>query len=145
MPGNCACSYLWQSGFATRHKPGSNTVGSMFAGCPDVFDDVGAYDLSQVEMCQGSSKYNCNIASWGFDQNTIRINVDDGDGLMLQVLIVDWDDSSDNDLQCLAFLSLPPLDRFDWAKIKDQSFTINSPNWGSGSCQIKGSISAVVP
>jgi hypothetical protein len=123
-----------------------SVMGTMIVdGCTKVFEDLQAESLSEYALCQSTSKYNCSINGWNFDNNTVRLGVDDGDGMMLQVLIVDWDDASANDLQCLAFLLLPPLDRLAWAKVQNQSFTIDSPDWGSGSCRIQGTLRAVLP
>lgn len=122
-----------------------NTGGTLFSGCTITFDDVAPYNLDEAQLCQSTSKYNCSLAGFGYENNTVQLGVDDGDMLVFNVLIIDWDDASGNDLQCLGWMFLPALDRLDWAKVQDQGFTIDTPNWGSGSCRIQGSVSAVLP
>jgi hypothetical protein len=122
-----------------------STGGTLFSGCTITFDDTGPYDLSEAQLCQSTSKYNCSLAGWGYDNNVVQLGVDDGDGIMLQLLIIDWDDASANDLQCMGWLYLPARGRLEWAQVQNQSFTIDSINWGSGSCKVEGTINAVLP
>ncbi len=122
-----------------------DTGGGLTITCPKIFHDAFAWDLSDVALCQGTSRYNCSVLGWDFNHNTVRVHVNDGEGLGFQVLVVDWDDASANDLQCLGAATVPARDRFAWAQVQDEPFVLESIDWGSGSCRIEGSITAVLP
>jgi hypothetical protein len=122
-----------------------DSMGTLITGgCTKIFGD-GTHSLSQVALCHGSSKSNCNHLGWGFDQNTIRIYVADWDSIGIAMNIWDWDDASGNDLQCLGNISIPARDRFDWALVQDLPFHLESGDNGNGGCAIDGVINAAVP
>ena len=73
------------------------------------------------------------------------MHVSDGDGLAFAIMVIDWDDASANDLQCLGFSFIPPRGRFEWSQVDGEGFTLESVDWGSGSCRVEGSVKAVLP
>jgi hypothetical protein len=96
-------------------------------------------------MCQGTSKTNCSISGWNFDNNTVRVTVTDDQSLMLFLTVYDWDDASGNDLQCWSIVEFEARSRFDWALVHDQDFGFPGFDQGNGYCTVSGTINAVVP
>jgi hypothetical protein len=126
--------------------PGAlNTQGLLIDdGCTKTFTN-GTYQLSGVAMCQGTSKTNCNISGWNFNNNVVHVTVTDDQSLMLFLVAYDWDDASGNDLQCWSIAEFPPRSRFDWALVHDQHFSFIGFDQGNGNCSVSGTINAVVP
>jgi hypothetical protein len=130
----------------TVQWPGSlDTQGLLITGgCTKTFGN-GTHSLSSVAMCQGTSKTNCNISGWNFNNNTVRVTATDGQAIQLFLNVYDWDDASGNDLQCWSIYDLEARSRFDWALVQNQSFTFIGFDQGNGNCTVSGTINAVVP
>jgi hypothetical protein len=126
--------------------PGSlDTQGLLILGdCTKTFGN-GTHSLSGVAMCQGTSKTNCSISGWNFDNNTVRVTATDGQAIQLFLEVFDWDDASGNDLQCWSIYDLEARSRFDWALINNQPFSFIGFDQGNGNCTVSGTINAVVP
>jgi hypothetical protein len=122
-----------------------NTQGLLITGgCTKTFSN-GTYNLANVAMCQGTSKTNCNISGWDFDNNTVRVTATDGQAIQLFLNVYDWDDASGNDLQCWSFLDFAPRSRFEWAQVQDSHFSFIGFDQGNGNCSVSGTVSAAVP
>lgn len=122
-----------------------NSLGTLVTdGCTKTFRD-GVSSLADVALCHGTSKTNCSLLGWGFSHNTIQVLVTDWDSITIGMSVIDWDDASGNDLQCLGTMSIPARDRFDWALVQDLPFHLESGDNGNGGCAIDGVINAVVP
>jgi len=126
--------------------PGSlNSQGLLITdGCTKIFDD-GTHNLSSYAVCQGTTKENCSISGWNFENNVTRINAVDGSGMWLYLTVYDWDDASANDLQCWSIIELKPRTRFEWAQIQDYNFGFIGFDQGNGNCTVSGHINAVLP
>ena len=113
-------------------------------GCTKTFRN-GTSSLADLALCHGTSKSNCSLLGWGFNQNTIQVLVTDWDSIVISMEVIDWDDASGNDLQCSGSIEIPARDRFDWALVQDLPFHLESGDNGNGGCAIDGVINAVTP
>jgi hypothetical protein len=131
----------------------SNPPGS----CTQRFTN-GSHNLFNVPLCKSSdytedSEYHCymhfgNSAvqdSYHAPNNTLRVEVQDGDSIKLWVILHDWDDASANDLTCWGYSDLGSKSIFEWDAIDGAGFSIvafGDVNSG-GSCSISGTIHVV--
>ena len=118
------------------------TGGAM--ACPKIFTN-GTFNLSEVSMSEADSYDPWQFVEYEFNNNTVRLIIEEYDSLTLSVSIIDWDDVSDNDVVCKGSFQIPNQSIFEWLKVNNQSFTINGSLTDSGSCQIKGVMNAVSP
>jgi hypothetical protein len=126
--------------------PGSlNDQGLLITdGCTKTFND-GSHSLSTVAVCQGTSKQNCAISGWDFQNNVTRINALQDTGLWLYLTVYDWDDASGNDLQCWSVIEFKARTRFEWAQVQNEEFSFIGFDQGNGNCTVHGHINAVLP
>jgi hypothetical protein len=117
------------------------TSGGM--SCPKIFTS-GSYNLADVALSQGDSIDPWEI-DYQFNNNLIRLLIEEYDSLAISVKLVDWDDSSANDLVCQATIHFPSLSIFDWYKVKNQGFTIIGTLSDGTSCQIDGVMNSITP
>jgi hypothetical protein len=117
------------------------TSGGM--GCPKIFTD-GTYNLADVALSQADSIDPWEV-DYKFNNNLIRLIIEEYDSLALSVKLVDWDDGSDNDLVCQATIHFPSLSIFDWYKVKNQGFTIIGTLSDGTACQIEGVMNSITP
>jgi hypothetical protein len=66
--------------------------------------------------------------------------VEEGDGLVIEVKLIDFDDGSDNDIYCEDSLVIEGRSLDEWADVSDLNFTLTDTT-DSGSCVLEGSIS----
>jgi hypothetical protein len=120
---------------------------TMEPGCTHTFFEAN-FDLSSVRMCQATTKYECKLegtpTSYAFHNNTLRVTVDGGDALTLEVKLVDWDDASANDLVCEGAVITPSKSLAEWANTHD-TYTIITSTTDSGQCNVEVEINAVIP
>ncbi|MCJ7735582.1 MAG: hypothetical protein MUP11_13670, partial [Anaerolineales bacterium] len=114
------------------------------AGCPVSFRD-GTHSLLDQRLCRSKKYTNCTESGWDFNNNTIRLLMEESDSLTITVKMIDSDGGSGNDLVCEGIYQIPGQSILDWHKIKNQPFTLTGSQTGSGNCQIKGVMNAVSP
>jgi hypothetical protein len=75
--------------------------------------ESGTYPLVEELLCQSDTKYDCKLGGQKtylqYDNNRIRIMVKDGDVLKFQMKLIDYDELSDNDVECEASYSTSPM------------------------------------
>jgi len=143
----------WYLNLATWNEQGANCPDETLhgddyftspgSGCPPKIWD-GTYILSDFEICQSTSKKDCDT-EFQQNNNTLRIKVEDGDALGLEVAIYDWDDASANDLVCEGIIMTQAKSQTEWANTKNEAFTIPTNKTDSGQCQVQGVINAAGP
>lgn len=103
------------------------------------------YQLFARSLCQGTSKTNCNIEGWDYQNNIVQVTATDGQAIQLFLNVYDYDAASADDLQCWSIIDLEARSRFEWAQVQNQSFTFVGFDQGNGYCTVSGTISAAVP
>lgn len=133
-------------------------VSSPPPGCPQVFKN-GTHNLYNVPMCRATdytkgSKFQCvvQVASnykviddFATNNNKLRVEVQDGDGINLAVAIYDWDDRSADDLVCWSVNSdfAGGFNIFQWDAMDGQGFALIG--WGDDgtTCSVSGVIHVI--
>jgi hypothetical protein len=100
-------------------------------------------------MCQSTNKYGClyegQTTSYKTNNNTLRVFVTNGDALSLEVMLVDYDEASDNDKFCSSTETTPSRTLDEWAAIQDEVYILHGYMTPSGRCNVQVTINAVDP
>jgi hypothetical protein len=116
-------------------------------GCPHIYRD-GFYSLGERYFCSSTAKKRCRIGetdtdTWfEFGNTTIPVLVEDGDALVLEFKLVDYDEASDDDLVCEDSMVVGSRTLEQWAATSSESFSISSPITDSGDCEVSGFLHA---
>lgn len=132
---------------------GSFTSSNPPGGCTQVFHS-GSYSLYNVPLCKSSDphhadKYQCSaqVTSnytvgdlYQTNNNRLRIDVQDGDGINLAMVFYDWDDASGNDLVCWGFNSDFDSGKsvFQWHAMDGQNFALIGFGDDGMTCTVEG-------
>ncbi len=110
--------------------------------------ESGTYQLAEELVCPSDSKYNCRLNGqdtyFKYDNNRLRIMVKDQDVLKFQVMLIDYDEASDNDVQCEASFSSAPLVLYNILHFPDHEWSPFLVDDYTG-CRVDAIISAAVP
>ena len=111
--------------------------------------ESGFYDLSNWEVCQSTNKYGClyegQSTPYLTNNNTIRVFVKEGDALSLEVLLIDYDDASENEEICTVYTMTPTRSLNEWASIQNEEYMFYGSMTDSGRCTVQATINAVAP
>lgn len=109
----------------------------------------GYYDLSDWAMCQSTNKYSCiyegQDSKYYTNNNTVRVFVQDGDALDIEIRLVDYDDASGDDDVCRTGKFLEARSLTEWANVQNEPLTFSSNMDTSGRCKVEAVINAVNP
>jgi hypothetical protein len=116
----------------------------------------GTHNLAGIPLCKSSdykqnSEYHCyrhltaNHSVQDLYQapnNTLQVQVQDGDAITLWVVLHDWDDASGNDLTCWGYSQISSKTIFEWDAMDGAGFGITAFGDASspGQCNISGTI-----
>lgn len=114
-------------------------------GCPKSYQN-GTYSIPEMLLCTSDGHYNCVINnSEGTDfldhNNTIHLTVGEGDSIVLEVLLNDFDSGSPNDGVCFATIITSSRTALEWAE-SPVSFGIGQNDNGNAACNVQGTISS---
>ncbi len=104
----------------------------------------GNHSLENLTLCRSDSYLKCSETGWNTTNNTIRLLIEEGDSLTINVNIVDQDSGFQDDVICQGAYQIASQSILDWHNVKNQAFEIGGQS-SSGSCLIKGVLSAVNP
>lgn len=134
------------TGTGDNHRP----------SCPRILTD-GSHNLYNIPLCpttdySGQDDWQCSfyyapnaaqVNDYASNQNSLRVDVQDGDAITLWVILWDWDDASGNDLVCWGYAEYDSKTIFEWDAMDGQSFGFSA--WGDVStgstCGVEGVIS----
>jgi len=105
--------------------------------CPHQISD-GTYFLTDFYMCKSDKYESCVIETPGYtaetpilyNNNTLRIFVEEFDRVKVGVNYTDWDDASADDTLCSAVTSIGPYSVEQWGSIDNTTFVMESPGAG---------------
>lgn len=118
----------------------------------------GTHNMADIPLCKSSdrsqdNKFHCWASSgnstvqdnYHSNNNTLRIEVMDGDGITLLAKLHDWDDSSPVDLVCFAIGNdlASGKNLFEWDAMDGQVFALLSFGDDGMNCNISGTIHVV--
>ena len=104
----------------------------------------GNHSLENLPLCRSNSYLKCSETGWNTTNNTIRLLIEEGDSLTINVNIIDRDSGYQDDVICQGSYQIAGQSILDWHNVKNQAFEIGGQS-SSGSCLIKGVLSAVNP
>lgn len=133
------------TGTGSNHRP----------SCPRILGN-GTHNLANLPLClstdyTGDSNWQCSyfyapnaalVTNYQTGQNSLTVDVTDGDAITMWVILWDWDDASANDLVCWGFVDISSKTIFEWHATDGQGFGIiafGDVNTGSN-CNISGHI-----
>lgn len=147
---------LW--GFYPGDCPGNETL--QFVGglstqggggpCPSQVSD-GSFGLAEAHLCLSDYSDACflwpeNVATdHMFDNNHIQLTVLEGDAVIVQAVLVDYDSGSPNDTACHVLFSTPEWPLETWAGMKGGQFFGSQGDNGNASCTVSVTLTAVGP
>lgn len=114
--------------------------------CPDSYGN-GGHSIADMELCTAVSFNQCTSGyedisdDYYANNNTIHLTVGEGDQILLQVMLMDWDDISPNDVACFVMLTSETKTLQQWANTVGQVFTVSQPFNGDAACNIIASVS----
>jgi hypothetical protein len=104
--------------------------------------------LDSEKLCPSTTKYSCTYegqdVSYDYDNNFLRVFVKEGDALTFDVMLVDYDELSDDDVVCVGTKMTPSKSLSEWSSIDDAQFTIYGESTDSGSCTVVITVTAVM-
>ncbi len=109
--------------------------------CPHSFSDgPAAFKDSNLCLAIGG---NCglNPAAYTLNNNVLHVTVGDGDQLVLQVMLTDWDDGSGDDTVCFAIITTSSNTLQGWVD-GTFSFVLHQGDNGHAACDVMGTIRA---
>jgi hypothetical protein len=133
-----------------QHEDCADDISESFStagqGCTQRFT-WGDYLISDWYTCLSKSKRSCRApdgspTSFVQGNDTIRVLVEEGDSITIEVKFIDWDDASDNDVFCEDSVVIDSMTLEEWADVSDLSFTLADNN-SNGGCVIEGTVNAV--
>lgn len=124
--------------------------------CPQVFTN-GSFNLANVPLCKSSDytqadEFHCwqtigNTTIQDFYQtnnNRARVQITDGDGILMVANLIDWDDASANDSVCVGLYEIPAgMTVFEWDAMDGTSFSLYGMLGETGDCIVSGTIDVV--
>ncbi len=87
-------------------------------------------ELEYRELCQSTNKYTClhegKRTPYETRNNTIRVFVEEGDALIFEVMLIDYDESSGDDVVCVGTKMTSSKTLEEWAEADDWQVTLSS-------------------
>lgn len=111
------------------------------AQCPPSLTN-GSYSFAQFYLCKSEQTWECldtdvDLTPLVQKNNTMHVTVGDGDHVLLQVKLMDYDTGGADDIQCFAILDTGSRTLKQWAATFGEVFTLIQPNNGNSACQVK--------
>jgi hypothetical protein len=104
------------------------------------------HELKYLELCQATSKYSCKYdgqaTSYKTNNNKLRVFVKEGDALTFEMMLVDHDSLSDDDVVCVGSFMTPSKSLSEWGNIDDY-YVIHGDMTDSGACDVDFMVKAV--
>ncbi len=112
--------------------------------CPRSFGN-GGHSIADMWLCTAVSFDQCTSGyelpeDFDTNNNTIHLTVGEGDQIMLQVILNDWDDMSANEVACFAMLITEGKTLQQWANTVGQVFTVSQAFNGDAACSVTASV-----
>ncbi|MCJ7622648.1 MAG: hypothetical protein MUO76_04025 [Anaerolineaceae bacterium] len=118
------------------------------AGCLQMLFS-GHYELHEMDVCQSTNKYGClyegQPTQYKYNNNTIRVFVQDGDALTPEVELIDYDHASEDDDICHVTEMTPSRNLEEWAAVQNETYSFYGHMTTSGRCNVEAVINAVTP
>jgi len=136
--GNFDCSH--PEGFSLDATSGIPTH------CPRSYGN-GGHSIADMLLCtavsfdQCTSGYEDVSEDFYANNNTIHLTVEEGDQIVLQVMLMDWDDASANEVVCFVTLATESKTLQQWANTVGQVFTLSQAFNGDAACNVTASVS----
>lgn len=108
--------------------------------CPHGWSD-GTYSLKDQSLCATTAGGCIQQSGFKNGNNVVHITVGDGDQIVLQVWLTDWDDSSGVDTVCFATIATSGNTALGWAG-ETVNFGLSQGDNGNAACNVQGTISA---
>jgi hypothetical protein len=99
-------------------------------------------DLQSEYLCLAKYKYSCiyegQATSYKYDNNTIKVFVREGDALTFDMMLVDYDELSGDDLVCVGTIMTPSISLSEWEELGTVvRYEIDGRMTGSGRCDVE--------
>jgi hypothetical protein len=120
-------------------------AGGYNTNCPNDYAN-GGYSIADMYLCTAIGFNECadggqSKESFYANNNTIHLTVGEGDQIVLQVMLMDWDDASANEVACFATLATESKTLQQWANTVGQVFTLSQAFNGDAACNVTASVS----
>ena len=133
----------WSPSFQTSgiaYDPTSGCLDFYFNGTTQLANQ-GLCSDSMVPQCIDPDTHQWN--AWRTNNNSVTVNVADFSVIPIIVDTVDYDSLSADDQVCMGVTTIGPKSLADWALMGPTTIHVKNPDLGSGSCDVKVTLSVV--
>ncbi len=121
---------------------GGLNSGGAITYCPVEYGN-GNHSIADMYLCTQPHVCDDSTVAENFltDNNTIHLTVGEGDQILLQVMLMDWDSASANEVACFALLTTESKTLQQWENTVGQVFTLSQAFNGDAACNVTASVS----
>lgn len=121
---------------------GGLNSGGYITYCPIEYGN-GNHSIANMYLCTQPPDCADSTVAENFitDNNTIHLTVGEGDQILLQVMLMDWDSASANEVACFALLTTESKTLQQWENTVGQVFTLSQAFNGDAACNVTASVS----
>jgi hypothetical protein len=118
--------------------------------CPAAVED-GSFSLSDFMLCQSDDSYACYLwpedvgTDYALDNNHFQLRVLEGNAVVIDALLIDYDSGSPNDTVCHVSFTTPNWPLETWSGFSDAAFSGSQGNNGNASCSVTVTFTTVGP